>query len=240
MDCCLLVTTGCFHYCKFCIYPHLHPEIKIIPANILIDLAASLAQSNNTIHLSYRCDPYQPIKEVRKITRQVIEVGVKSKNGFVIHTRGGMRAARDFDLLKRNGKSLFKISLSFTNQNDADFWEPRAASIDSRIAALKLAFKKGIHTAISVSPVIEQLQALEVVERTHRYVSSILWSEPVNSPVKTPPPVMSWPEFQFRMQEIVKDRPVPFIHFDRKACGGAAENPLVSNFIKPPKRAKKE
>ena len=81
-----------------------------------------------------------------------------------------MRAARDFDLLHGYAGATFGTTLVFTEQADADEWEPGAASISDRIQAIGQAYSMGIPTWVSLEPVIYPAQALELVERLHPVV----------------------------------------------------------------------
>ncbi|MBT4483949.1 MAG: hypothetical protein HOC71_09770 [Candidatus Latescibacteria bacterium] len=85
-------------------------------------------------------------------------------------TKGGMRAVRDFDLLSNYPKARFGTTLIFTDQKDADYWEPDAASVSDRIKAIEKAHARGIPTWISVEPVIKPDQALQLIRNLHPIV----------------------------------------------------------------------
>jgi hypothetical protein len=72
-----------------------------------------------------------------------------------------MRAADDFDLYEGNG--WFGTTLAFTDDRSRQAWEPCAASVESRIEAIRTAHSLGIRTWVSMEPVIEPAQALDLV-----------------------------------------------------------------------------
>ena len=84
--------------------------------------------------------------------------------------RIGKRAEKDFDLLKGYKKASFGTTLVFTSQDDADIWEPNAASIKERRATIKKANKLGIKTWVSIEPVIDPDPTLKLIEKLHSYV----------------------------------------------------------------------
>jgi len=67
-------------------------------------------------------------------------------------------------------KFSFGTTLIFTNQDDADKWEPNAAEIDFRIEAIKKARNKKIKTWVSLEPVIDPKQALQLIDKYHPIV----------------------------------------------------------------------
>jgi DNA repair photolyase len=81
-----------------------------------------------------------------------------------------MRAVRDFDLLEGFDKARFGTTLLFTSQPEANYWEPNAASLRDRVNAIEIAYSRGIKTWVSLEPVINPVQALEVVARLHPIV----------------------------------------------------------------------
>lgn len=174
--------SGCVHRCRYCYVP----GSRELPAerfhgqclpreNTLRRFNADLAsldarQDHRQILLSFGCDPYPPLPHDSSVTRSVIKSLVERGRRFTVLTKGGTRACRDFDLLAGSEKASFGTTLIFTDQQDADFWEPGAAKLADRIAALKAARRQGIATWVSIEPVISPDQALLLVERYHAFV----------------------------------------------------------------------
>lgn len=89
---------------------------------------------------------------------------------FTILTKGGTRAVRDFDLLEGYDLGRFGTTSVFMDQKEADHWDPGAATVKERIQAIQEAHSRGIKTWVSVEPIIEPDQALEVIRELHPIV----------------------------------------------------------------------
>lgn len=152
-----------------------------------------MAGDKRQILLSFMCDIYQPernsgfvspnlirpstqfnvpvepltlieFRGVPSITRQALEILDYYKMNVTILTKGGLRAVRDFDLLKKNNWS-FGTTLSFVTEDEMRMWEPYpSASIEDRVAAILQAKEMGIKTWVSMEPVINPLEAIRVLD----------------------------------------------------------------------------
>ena len=101
-------------------------------------------------------------------TRQVLERLRFYDQPFTILTKGGMLAAKDFDLYGPNDK--FGVTLTFDNPEDSRKWEPGAALPADRIAALKEAHNHGIQIWVSMEPVIYPEQNINLIKMTQKLV----------------------------------------------------------------------
>jgi DNA repair photolyase len=119
------------------------------------------------ILLCFFCDPY-PAEIDTFITREIMMAIKEAEAYFSILTKGGSRAIRDFDLYKPGDS--FGSTLTFTSTDDSRKWEPNAAIPMSRVGALNYAHKLGIKTWVSMEPVIDPEQTLELIDVTHGYV----------------------------------------------------------------------
>lgn len=169
---------GCQHGCIYCYAPSAtrktrHSFSMATPrANILAKLESDLkklsGQEIEPVLMSFTCDPCQPCEAETETTRKAIKLFRKYNVPFQILTKGGMRAARDFDLY--GPKDVFASSLTFIDPSDSAEWEPMAASPEDRFEAIKLAHSKGIKTWASLEPVIKPDQSLQIIEDMHEYV----------------------------------------------------------------------
>lgn len=172
---------GCSHGCLYCFVPQatrttaaafhntIAPVQDILPQ--LAEDCGKLFGDHREILLCFETDPYQKIEKELQITRQALKILKNYSLRFTILTKGGMRAARDFDLLQHYEKAAFGTTLIFTEQKDADRWEPGAASLENRIEAIRLAHKKKIRTWVSIEPVIDPKQCLEIIHNLHPVVN---------------------------------------------------------------------
>jgi DNA repair photolyase len=168
---------GCTHGCKYCYAPaclrmnaqdfHAGSQARKDILRQIEKDAARLAGDPREVLFCFTSDPYQPNED--GTTRRALEIMERNSMRCQVLTKGGMRASRDFDLLARNGWK-FGTTLLFSSESSATVWEPGAAKIESRIAAIKSAHEKGIETWVSVEPVIDPRQALEVIEGLLPYV----------------------------------------------------------------------
>ena len=176
----LNIYRGCSHGCIYCYAPSCTDRQRedfnnnIMPRlNVLRDVkkdAQKIKNDKREILLSFTSDPYQHIETKLKLTMQVIEILITNNLTFTILTKGGYRAMRDFDLFEKYPKARFGISLCFTSDRDRQIWEPNSASVQERIESIKEAHQRAIPTWVSIEPVIEPGQAIELIWEYHDIV----------------------------------------------------------------------
>lgn len=119
------------------------------------------------ILLCFTCDPY-PVEIGTTPTREIIKA-IKDAGAYVsVLTKGGMRAARDFDLYKPGDS--FGSTLTCFDEYHSKQWEPNAATPLNRLLALSTAHERGIKTWVSLEPVIYPSQTLKLIEESYAYV----------------------------------------------------------------------
>jgi len=168
---------GCGHRCTYCyapIFTHKSNEqfhdpkprkdvIKLLEKDCQILRQTHAGQQ---VFLCFTCDPYQPIDKEFQLTREAIAIIHFYGLHVNILTKGGSRAERDFDLLT----SEDSFGTTITLLKGFEEWEPEAAPPAERIESIKHAHKQGVHTWISLEPVIEPEQSLKVIGLTERFV----------------------------------------------------------------------
>jgi len=165
---------GCSHGCLYCYCPDV---LRIPPArfhcrplprpNVLADLerdAARMAQAGDRrrVLFSFIGDPYCPEEAETETSRRALEIMVAHGLNFDVLTKGGARAIRDFDLLEA-GRASFGTSLAWTEDFSRRIWEPYAATIEERWMAITHARARGLRTWLSMEPVLDAEQALELL-----------------------------------------------------------------------------
>ena len=178
----LNIYTGCEHQCLYCYAPSAilkKREDYYSGAHVKKDFLNRLEKDaqeasrkgiNKEILVCFVGDPYQPAELKLSLTRRTVETLINYNLPFTILTKGGLRAVRDFNLLENYNKCRFGISIVFTDQANANYWEPGAATIAERIETIKEAHSRGIATWISLEPVIDPKQALDLIHMLHPYV----------------------------------------------------------------------
>lgn len=170
---------GCGHGCTYCYAPSAtftdrgkffsEPSIR---SNILnqIKKEASIIKTNDPVLLCFTCDAYQPLDVQTGLTREVLRVFDFHKIPCQVLTKGGMRAARDFDILGKDKRNLFSVTLTHDDPAISLEWEPGAALPDDRIESLKMAKQRGISTWVSFEPVFDPEAVYRLIEKTHPWV----------------------------------------------------------------------
>jgi DNA repair photolyase len=169
---------GCEHGCAYCFARPTHAYMGLSPA---LDFetrlfakpgAARLLEKElsqpgyecRTIAIGTNTDPYQPIERRYRIMREVLEVLERANHPVGIVTKSAL-VVRDIDILSRMAeRGLAKVALSVTtlDRKLARAMEPRAATPDRRIEALRLLSAAAIPTTVMVAPVIPAMNESEI------------------------------------------------------------------------------
>lgn len=172
---------GCTHGCRYCYVPAckrttadkfhatVTPQKDVLKR---LEHDVNLGVLDEPIFLSFSCDPYPPVS-INEITREAINIILKSGNAVNILTKGGMRACRDFDLLSQGSRNKIGATLTFFNSVWSKEWEPAAALPGNRISMLWHAMDKGIYTWVSMEPVIDPNQTIELIDQVAPFVNEI-------------------------------------------------------------------
>ena len=170
---------GCGHGCTYCYGPrtahvsrerfHKEPRLKKDVLKRLASEAKEMAGDPRVILISFFSDPYFS-EEAAEITRAALEILGANKLQATILTKAGMGASLDFWLMKLFGFG-FGTSLVWWDDEKRAEWEPGAASVGSRKLAIQAAKRNwGLRTWVSLEPVIEPAEALQVIRELHDVV----------------------------------------------------------------------
>jgi DNA repair photolyase len=169
---------GCEHGCVYCFARPTHAfmglsagldfETKLFAksdAAVLLERELSRRSYRpQTIAMGTNTDPYQPIERSRRITRAILEVLERCGHPVGIVTKSAL-VTRDIDVLARMAKrGLVKVALSVTTLDGklARSLEPRAASPQRRLDAIRQLSSAGIPTTVMVAPVIPAINDSEI------------------------------------------------------------------------------
>jgi len=173
--------TGCDNGCTYCYAPsvlHVTREefVKVKPRKGIIEAIEhqlnSLAKSGNLmpqnerVLLCFTCDPYPNIDT--KVTTEALITLVGNGIPFQVLTKSGSRALVDMPIYGPD--DAFASTLTFASAQDSWKWEPNAALPADRMLTLKKFHEAGIYTWVSLEPVIDPEQTLELIKRTHGFV----------------------------------------------------------------------
>ncbi|NIS54464.1 MAG: hypothetical protein GWN94_25790 [Phycisphaerae bacterium] len=167
---------GCGHGCRYCYVPDTTHNKNFytdqsVRRGVLEQLrkeAPKFAGTDERVLLCFSCDPYQPLDAEKRITRDVINILSEFDIPFQVLTKGGTWASRDFKYYGPH--DAFGTTMTFLDDENSKKYEPRAALPGDRIEAIKEAKKLDIETFVSLEPVIEAKQSLEIIRLTHEFV----------------------------------------------------------------------
>lgn len=216
---------GCAHGCKYCYAPaalrrdreqfHANPAPR---RNVLAELKKDClklrGQNVTSVLFSFTTDPYQPLDEECQLSRLGIQALHDSGLAVEILTKGGTRAARDFDLLTT--RDAFATTLTFIDENQSREWEPGAALPDDRINAMKMAHSKGIPVWASLEPVVDPEQSLELIRLTHEIVDMFKVGKLNHHPLAQE---IDWYNFGWRAKNLLESLGCKYyLKHDLRAC----------------------
>jgi len=171
---------GCEHGCVYC-YARLIREKsthafmsatarKDIISRLGDDLQKWNGHKKEPVLLCFMSDPYQPLDVSLKLTRRAIHA--LNRHGFPVQilTKGGRRAARDFDILSQNHENKFAVTLTTDDPAESLQWEPGAALPEERIESLRQAHNMGLETWVSFEPVINPDAVYRLIDQTYKFV----------------------------------------------------------------------
>jgi DNA repair photolyase len=169
---------GCEHGCTYCFARPTHAYVGLsagldFETRLFVkDGAAELLERElsapnyqpKTIAIGTNTDPYQPIEKQHRVMRSVLEVLARLNHPVGIVTKSAL-VTRDIDILgPMAAKGLAKVALSITtlDRKLARSMEPRAATPERRIDAIRQLTEAGVPTTVMVAPIIPAVTDSEI------------------------------------------------------------------------------
>ncbi len=169
---------GCEHGCAYCYARPTHAYMGLSPG---LDFESRLFAKTNaaqlleqelcapnyqprTMAIGTNTDPYQPIEKQYRIMRGLLEVLSRLNHPVGIVTKSAL-VTRDIDILApMAARGLVKVALSITtlDRKLARELEPRAATPDKRLEAIRQLSAAGIPVTVMVAPVIPGINDTEI------------------------------------------------------------------------------
>ncbi len=169
---------GCEHGCIYCYARPAHAFMGLSPgldfesklffkpqAAELLD--AELRRKGHQpliIHIGGNTDPYQPQERVLRVTRRILEVLSRFNHPCSVITKSAL-ILRDLDVLGPMAeRNLVRVAVSVTtlDRKLARSMEPRAATPERRIGAIKALSSAGVPTFVMFAPAIPGLNDHEM------------------------------------------------------------------------------
>jgi DNA repair photolyase len=169
---------GCEHGCIYCYARPAHAYMGLSPgldfesklffkphaARLLENELSKASYKPEFIHIGGNTDPYQPQERTLRVTRQLIEVLARFRHAFSIITKSAL-VVRDLDLLApMAADDLVRVAISVTSLDRklARSMEPRAATPEKRIDAIKRLADAGVPVTVMFAPSIAGLNDHEM------------------------------------------------------------------------------
>ncbi|HYM31084.1 MAG TPA: PA0069 family radical SAM protein [Candidatus Cybelea sp.] len=169
---------GCEHGCIYCFARPTHAFLGLSPgldfeSKLFVKPDAAKLLAKELSAPNYRCDviaigtntdPYQPIERSNQIMRQILEVLAAFNHPVGIVTKSAL-VTRDIDLLApMAARKLAKVAISVTtlDRRLARLMEPRAATPERRLEAIRTLNQAGVPCGVMTAPMIPGLNDQEL------------------------------------------------------------------------------
>ncbi len=169
---------GCEHGCVYCYARPSHAYLDLSPG---LDFETRLFYKPDAARLlraelarpGYRCapimlgantDPYQPLEKRLRVTREILEVLLRSRHPLNIVTKGAL-ILRDLDLLQefaRMNLVCVMVSLTTLDPELKRTLEPRAASPQARLRVIRALALAGVPVGVLTAPMIPAVNDAEL------------------------------------------------------------------------------
>jgi DNA repair photolyase len=180
----LNIYNGCDFGCKYCYTTIISKNVdsnKVAKEreDFLIKLSRELKKNKyvEQILLSFMCDPYCN-NEINGIhTLPLTQYALKQLNNnkclAAVLTKSGTKCLRDLEVFKSFGNRIkIGATLTFVDEKQSLEIEPNAATPVDRMEMLKILHDNNIQTFVSIEPVIDPIQSLQLMEKTIEFVDS--------------------------------------------------------------------
>jgi DNA repair photolyase len=175
---------GCDYGCSYCYVPKMmkrfnanydHSKASFPnPEKALKEIRTSAKKHRNSpeqVMLSFTHDPYTTLNDELQITRQVLQILLENQIPVSILSKGGSKLLPDFDVFAMFQNNIqVGMTLTHIDEHDRYLWEEYTPSYIDRKATLQALYDAGIRTWVSLEPIINPPETLQIIEDTHKFV----------------------------------------------------------------------
>ena len=162
---------GCQHDCAYCYAKSLldfrglwHPEKPAVASAEYIKRKLSKVRRGSVLRLGGMTDCFMPYEKIYRATYQAIKMMNARSIGYLIVTKSSMIA--DPLYLKVLDPQLAHIQISVTSTSDqSNYLKEKASPPTERIRAAEKLFSLGYDVSLRVSPYVEELIDVDVINR---------------------------------------------------------------------------
>ena len=115
-----------------------------------------------SVWVSGVCDPYQPLEERYRLTRECLKILVRNGWPVFVQTRSPL-VLRDMDILQGAADSEVGMSIATADDGIRKLFEPDAPRTEDRIDALERLHRAGIRTYAMIAPMLPRAEGLPEV-----------------------------------------------------------------------------
>ena len=161
---------GCSHGCIYCDSRSLCYRIENFDQirakqDALRIIRADLLKKRNrgVVATGAMSDPYNPLEEEHKLTRNALELLNAYRFGAAIATKGRL-VIRDINILKdiqAHSPVLVKMTITTADDNLCGIIEPNAPLSSERFAAVKTLSDNGVYAGILMMPILPFIEDME-------------------------------------------------------------------------------
>jgi len=120
----------------------------------------SKIRENKYVTIANSNDPYQPIEEKLKLTREVLKIFSSHNFKIMIVTKSNL-VTRDLDVLKKS-RAAVSITITTLDENKSKRLEPNASPPQKRLEAIEVLSKNEIPTIARIDPIIPLINDEEI------------------------------------------------------------------------------
>jgi len=157
---------GCSHNCLYCyasgyIRRFFEPRVK---KDVIKQLNREISKikQNKYVTIANSNDPYQPLEEKLKLTREALKIFSNHNFRIMIVTKSNL-VLRDLDVLKK-ARVAVSITITSLDEKKSQKLEPNAPSPEKRLEAIKYLSENEIPTIARIDPIIPLINDTEIDE----------------------------------------------------------------------------
>lgn len=176
---------GCEHGCKYCyasfmkrFSKHSEPWGEFVDVKHWQEIKNPKRYAGKELFIGSVTDPYQPLEEVCKRTRVLLEQMQDSGCKISIATKSDL-ILRDLDLIKSFPDARVSWSVNTLDETfcaDMD----NAVSIERRLAAMKAFHEAGVRTTCFISPIFPGITDVPAIIQRVKEQCNLVWLENLN------------------------------------------------------------
>lgn len=181
---------GCEHACIYCyargfVKEFINPGLKwgeevIVKENAPAVLARELPHAKRgRVLLSSITDPYQPVEEKFKLSREILRRLLEFQFPVSILTKSPL-VKRDLDLISKFKEIEVGFTIITLSEEFRELIEPNAPSIQARLETLRFFKERGIKTYMFVGPIlpiVTELYLNELIKEAKEVTDEIIFDK---------------------------------------------------------------